>query len=139
MDPVADKVMIGTLTVALTVKDLLPVPLGCLIIFRDVALIALSFVMRHYEKPADAAFFDTNQSATFQISPSELSKINTTVQFLLLTATLTHFSLGSPEDINLIEPLWWITAVTTAGSGLGYLDGTGLKRIGIKGVGRKMK
>ena len=46
LDPVADKVIIGALTLGLTLKNLIPFPLACIIIGRDVALIAASFYIR---------------------------------------------------------------------------------------------
>ena len=75
LDPMADKIMIGALTVGLVAKGLLPVPLACVIIGRDVFLIAASFAMRAIERPAGSAFFDTTDSATFRIVPSDLSKV----------------------------------------------------------------
>jgi hypothetical protein len=44
---------------------------------RDVALVAASFAMRALERPAGAHFFDTTDSATFNIVPSDLSKVRT--------------------------------------------------------------
>ena len=69
---------------------------------------------------------------------SDLSKYNTGCQIALLVLSLSNFAF----DIALIpivtEPLYWITAVTTVGSGLGYLDGTGMKRLGKSGEYRNI-
>jgi cardiolipin synthase (CMP-forming) len=124
LDPMADKVMIGALTVGLVAKGLIPVPLACVIIGRDLALVGASFIMRALERPEGAAFFDTTDSATFNIVPSDMSKINTGVQFVLLSATLSSFAVGYPT-IEQLEPLWWITATTTLASGMMYMDGSG--------------
>jgi cardiolipin synthase len=132
LDPVADKVFIGALTLGLAAKDLLPLPLAVVIVGRDVSLIAASFYIRSRERPPGAPFFDTTYSATFQITPSEISKANTLIQFGLITATLGNFATGVPA-ITAIEPLWWITAVSTIWSGASYLDGTGLKRLSKAG------
>jgi len=87
LDPMADKIMIGALTVGLVAKGLLPVPLACVIIGRDVFLIAASFAMRAIERPAGSAFFDTTDSATFRIVPSDLSKVaNYPAQYSLYSA-----------------------------------------------------
>jgi cardiolipin synthase len=128
LDPMADKVLIGALTVGLTIKGLIPIPLAAVIIGRDIALIGCSFYIRNKERPKGAPFFDTTDSATFQIVPSKLSKINTGLQFSLLTVSLMHFSTGIPS-LAFIEPFWWLTAVSTLWSGVSYLDGTGLKRL----------
>lgn len=137
LDPMADKIMIGALTVGLTLKDLLPLPLAMVIIGRDVILIGASFWMRYVERPDGAPFFDTTTSATFQIVPSDLSKINTGVQFLLLTLTLGDFAMLWPPSAIFLEPLWWITSVTTIGSGLSYVNSSGMKRLGKAGTWRK--
>lgn len=82
LDPMADKVMIGALTIGLVAKGLMPIELACVILGRDLALIAASFALRAIEKPADAHFFDTTDSATFNIVPSEMSKVIYTVCLL---------------------------------------------------------
>lgn len=75
LDPVADKVFIGAVSVGLVWKGLLPLPLAGVIIGRDVALIVASFALRAMERPSGARFFDTTDSATFKIIPSDLSKV----------------------------------------------------------------
>jgi cardiolipin synthase len=137
LDPMADKIFIGALTIGLAMKGLFPLSLAATIIGRDVVLVAASFAMRAMERPTGAPFFDTTNSATFQIVPSELSKVNTVCQIALLVLSLGSFACDTPS-IAQIEPLYWITGVTTVGSGLGYLDGTGIKRIGKSGEYRNI-
>lgn len=79
LDPMADKVMIGALTLGLVAKGLLPIPLACVIIGRDLTLVAASFALRAIERPAGSTFFDTTDSATFNIVPSDLSKVGKTL------------------------------------------------------------
>lgn len=50
------------------------------------------------------------------------------MQFLLLSSTLAQFAFNVPIQAY-IEPMWWITATTTIASGVGYLDGSGIKRL----------
>lgn len=135
LDPFADKVFIGSLTVGLTYQSLLPLPLAALIVGRDAILLFGSFYIRATEKPPGAAFFDTSDSATFVITPSNFSKANTGIQFLLLSSTLGNFICGYPT-IEILQPLWWLTAITTVGSGLGYLNGAGLQRLSKPRVGQ---
>lgn len=125
LDPAADKCMITALTIGLMYKDFIPLPVAALILGRDAALIACSVYLRLRDKPKDQAFFDV-ENTTFVITPSVLSKINTGMQFLLLGSTLSHYAFAFPALAQL-EPLWWGTAGTTMLSGLGYLDGSGLK------------
>lgn len=57
-----------------------------------------------------------------------VQQINTVTQFSLLGITLCNYTFGIP-GIEYLEPLWWITASTTVLSGLGYLDGSGVKQV----------
>jgi cardiolipin synthase len=125
LDPAADKCMITALTVGLMVKDMIPLPLAALILARDAALIGCSVYLRLRDKPKDQAFFDVEHT-NFVIVPSILSKVNTAMQFVLLGSTLSHYALAWPV-LEQLEPLWWGTGFTTLLSGLGYLDGSGLK------------
>lgn len=75
LDPMADKVMIGALTIGLVAKGLIPIELAWVILGRDLTLIAASFALRAMERPAGSHFFDTTDSATFNIVPSDLSKV----------------------------------------------------------------
>lgn len=132
LDPVADKVMIGSLSIALAMKGLLPVCLVGLVLSRDIILLAGTFMIRAIEKPKEASFFDTFTSATFSVSPSQFSRANSGVQFLLLSVTLSQFCFDFPLLAH-IEPLWWLTAVTTVGSGMGYVvGGAGIRRLVTK-------
>ena len=128
LDPVADKFMIGSLSAGLLYQGLIPAPLVVVIIGRDVILVALSFIKRYMERPPGSPFFDTTHSATFSIVPSNLSKANTACQFLVISATLSQFAFGIP-DVTFIQPLWWICGATTITSGLGYINGSGMKNI----------
>lgn len=140
LDPIADKVMVGSLTAGMAYKGLLPMELAGVIVGRDAILLAASFALRWYEQPKGAPFFDTTYSATFEIVPSNLSKFNTGAQFVLLSCTLSHFALGSPMLASL-EPLWWITGGTTVLSGLGYVTGSGVRRLRgtVTGQGRGLE
>lgn len=132
LDPIADKFMIGALTVGLSYKALIPFELATVIIGRDFLLLGATFALRKIEQPPGTPYFDTTYSATFEIIPSLLSKINTGAQFLLLACTLSKFAFAYPTTIAL-EPLWWITGTTTVGSFVGYLDGSAIKRLAKSG------
>ena len=51
LDPMADKVMIGSLTLGLAFKGLLPLEMAAIIIGRDLALVGYSFYQRAKDKP----------------------------------------------------------------------------------------
>ena len=125
IDPLADKIFIATLTASLTAKGLIPASLCSLIIGRDVVITLVSFYVRAVTKTKDANFFDVSGSAV-TVTPSVLSKANTGLQMLLVSGTLLGDCLSLPALLQM-EPLWYTTAVTTTASGLGYLDGSGMK------------
>lgn len=57
MDPMADKVLIGSLVIAMGYCDLLPVWLAGTVLFRDVFLIAAGFVIRYISLPPPVSIF----------------------------------------------------------------------------------
>jgi len=128
LDPLADKVFIGCLGTGLALKGLLPTWLLGVILGRDVFLVVCGAAFRAFERPEGAPFFDS-ETATFEIVPTTLSKVNTALQFALLGATLSHFSFGLPLDVQTLEPLWYLTASTTVLSGVQYLDGSGMRKL----------
>eukprot|EP01039_Chlorochromonas_danica_P006550 gene6550-7226_t len=131
LDPLADKLTIGALAAGLTWQGLLPWPLFTLFMVRDVSLITCAFIIRLLDKPANAGIFDMVDNATVQIVPSDISKVNTFVQFSLLGTTLSHLAFAWPV-MGVIEPLWWIAATTTIWSGLGYIVDPGVQRLSSK-------
>lgn len=148
LDPVADKVFVGSIAAGLTLKGLFPMELFMITIGRDVILIGSGLIIRAIEKDKDSPFFDA-QSATFEIVPTNLSKVilysliflffnliiefikaNTALQFILLATTLSHFyTSGTTPPIEFIQPLWYLTGLTTIASGLQYVTGVGLKKV----------
>lgn len=56
------------------------------------------------------------------------------MQFALLGSTLSvYVGLHWPfETIESMEPLWYITAASTVLSGLGYMNGSGMRKIVAK-------
>jgi cardiolipin synthase len=74
LDPVADKVFVASIAIGLTMKELFPYELLGITIGRDVVLIGAGLIIRGIEKDKDKPFFDA-QSATFEIVPTNLSKV----------------------------------------------------------------
>jgi cardiolipin synthase len=127
LDPLADKVFIGTLLMALTFKQHFPYQLTALIVGRDAVLLAGSFVYRYATMPAGAKFFATSGAGVLHVTPSDLSKINTVLQMSVMGFSLMRAAeLGFPPD-TMFTSLCWLTALTTVGSGAGYLSMKNLK------------
>ncbi|XP_070172413.1 probable cardiolipin synthase (CMP-forming) [Polyergus mexicanus] len=122
LDPVADKLLVGTLFLSLAWVGLIPVPLTCLVIARDVALVSAASYIRYRSLPPPktlARYFDPTH-ATVQLAPTLMSKLNTGVQLSLvagmLAAPVYHF-----VDHPILQYLCYITAFTTIAGGVSYL------------------
>lgn len=51
LDPMADKLLVGSLVISLSYCNLLPMWLAAMVLFRDVFLIAAGFVIRYISLP----------------------------------------------------------------------------------------
>ncbi|KAH8355530.1 hypothetical protein KR200_002516 [Drosophila serrata] len=122
LDPMADKLLMGSLVIALCYTDLIPMWLTGIVVFRDVFLLGAGFVIRYISLPPPKTFsryFDATH-VTAQLEPTLLSKINTGVQL----ATI-GLSLGAPIwnylDHPALHGLWYLTGLTTAATALSYV------------------
>lgn len=105
LDPLADKILIGTISVSLASQALLPVPLVALMFGRDFGLIAGTFWYRYRHKEKDAPFFNTSDVSSFEIAPSYISKINTALQLSLLGISLVNGFSDFPGETSM-DILW---------------------------------
>ncbi|XP_067900470.1 cardiolipin synthase (CMP-forming) isoform X2 [Heterodontus francisci] len=90
LDPLADKILISVLYVSLTCAELIPAPLTAMVLLRDVTLIAAGFYIRYRTVPPPrtlSKYFNPCY-ATAQLKPTFISKVNTTVQLVLVAASL---------------------------------------------------
>lgn len=122
LDPLADKLLMGSVVISLTYVELMPLWLTSIIVFRDVFLIGAGFVIRYRSLPPPKTltrYFDASH-ATAQLAPTFISKVNTAVQ--LATVTI---SLGAPiwdyVDHPVLQGLWALTGLTTAAAAVSYL------------------
>lgn len=109
LDPLADKLLIISSLVVLTIIDAVPAWLTILVLSRDV-IVTLGY---------GAIYFVVEER--MEIQPSTLGKINTFL--LLLTITIVLVSLYDPNMIPSPLPsyLFLLSAVTTIISGLQYV------------------
>ncbi|CAN0157765.1 unnamed protein product [Phaeothamnion confervicola] len=97
LDPLADKVLMTSVSLALGVQGLVPLPLVIVVVGRDILLVAGSLLYRARTKRAGDAFFDVG-SLEYKIKPSVVSKYNTALQFSMLWLALTHAVYLVPGD-----------------------------------------
>ncbi|XP_067940915.1 cardiolipin synthase (CMP-forming)-like [Watersipora subatra] len=122
IDPLADKFLVTILAITLTAVHLIPVWLTALVLSRDVYLVLSGFRVRWNTLPPPKTFkryFDFSHP-TAQVQPSLISKVNTNIQLLLLTATCAAPVFGYVDHVAL-QTLWGVTAITTAWSFIDYL------------------
>ncbi|KAF8527285.1 CDP-alcohol phosphatidyltransferase-domain-containing protein [Gautieria morchelliformis] len=130
LDPAADKALMTTLTVTLACKSLLPVPLAIIIIGRDVLLSFSAFYYRYLSLPSPKTFrrYWDFSIPSAEVRPTEISKINTALQLLLMGSTtispLLSYDISSPLVL-----LQWLVAGTTIWSGLSYVFSKNAVRI----------
>lgn len=103
LDPVADKTLVTTAYVVLTLEDLIPSWLTVIVISRDI-IIVVGFMILFLIK-----------GRGIQIGPSMISKVTTLFQ--LVTVMLALFFLQSPY----IALAFFLTAILTILSGLDYI------------------
>ncbi|KAI9143804.1 cardiolipin synthase-like protein [Paraphysoderma sedebokerense] len=122
IDPLADKVLMTTLTISLGYVELIPVPLAALILGRDAGLILASFYYRYISLPPPKTltrYFDFSLPSA-EVHPTLVSKINTALQLGLMGA-----ALSSPvfEFVGHPGLLWLqgLVGITTVWSGLSYV------------------
>lgn len=120
LDPLADKLMVGTLSLSMMWKSLLPWPLVVLIFGRDALLVSGTFYYRWKTKEVASAFFDTHDSSAFQVKPSLISKMNTALQFATFGFALMHGAWQIPPQ-QALDYLFVLVGTTTFLSGSEYL------------------
>lgn len=123
LDPLGDKLLVGTLAVSLYSTGQLPGWLLLLILGRDTSLLGVSVVTRWKslgEQTTLKRFLDPSV-ATAVVRPTWISKTNTALQLLLLGLTLGDPVLGTQMVHQYLPPLQSVVAGTTIASALDYL------------------
>lgn len=113
LDPLADKFMLLTAFVVLTIYHLIPAWLAITVISRDIIIITgwLSLAISGFK---------------IKVEPSRLGKLATAAQFTFITYALVVFNYGI---LHPARPwLVWLTAALATASGLQYIQ-RGLKKI----------
>ncbi|MBF0162669.1 MAG: CDP-alcohol phosphatidyltransferase family protein [Magnetococcales bacterium] len=105
LDPIADKLLLLSGFITLTYLDLLPLWMTLLVVTRDVVIVGGALLFQVI-------------TGRLQIKPLWISKFNTVNQILLLGLVLLQAS--TQTMYGWLEPLLWLTALTTLFSGLSY-------------------
>jgi len=144
LDPLADKFFISVISCTMWYVDILPGALVGLWIVRDVGIVGSVYWLVRKEtvrkRDSDTTSESNNDHQQFavmdptntplKVRASMLSKINTTLQIGLIALGIASEVPSIDISPDLLTALVWITAGTTIGSSLGYLDGSALKKSG---------
>lgn len=106
LDPVADKILLISAFVCLAAKQVIPEWLAVIVITRDLLIVLGIAILTITEK-------------AYEIRPSMVSKVTTTVQIVVVIVSLLGEHMYGFEAIRI--PLVWATAVFTTISGVHYL------------------
>lgn len=124
LDPLADKVLIGCVALAMVDKDLLHSGLVGLVVLRDVALIGGAVYKRAsslgWEWKSWFDFFNLDGTHPQKVEPLFISKVNMVLQLALVTAALLQPEFGTQETESYITYLSWLVASTTVASTAAY-------------------
>lgn len=107
LDPAADKLLLVSTFITLTVTGLVPAWLTAVVILRDLIIVTGSLAFQFFVEPV-------------QPEPSPVSKLNTAAQLLFIVGTIGNHAFGLPVD-GVVMALGALVLVTSAVSGLDYV------------------
>jgi cardiolipin synthase len=108
LDPLADKLLLVTLFITLSIADVVPVWLAAIVVLRDVTIASGAIAYRWLIGPVHGR-------------PLLLSKFNTAFQLLYLVTTVMAAIAGSQVPYALIVILSYCVLITTLTSGVEYV------------------
>ncbi|KAH7569541.1 hypothetical protein JRO89_XS06G0181600 [Xanthoceras sorbifolium] len=124
LDPLADKVLIGSVGVAMVHMDLLHPGLVGLVVLRDVILVGGAVLFRAsslgWKWKSWIDFFNLDGTCPQKVEPLFLSKVNTVFQLVLVAAALLQPEFGTQETQSYITYLSLLVASTTVASTAAY-------------------
>lgn len=107
LDPVADKLLVAGTFITLAYTQDIPVWLAAVVIFRDVVIVLGATAYNFLVRPV-------------QGEPTRISKLNTSLQLLLLLFVLSRAGFGWPDQIS-ITVLGASVLITVVISGVDYV------------------
>ena len=106
LDPVADKLLLTSAFVALSILQLVPIWVAIIILSRDITIVAGTLLLYLTHTP-------------IEVAPTVLGKGTTLAQLLYLALVLLLLYLD--RDVSLLTPLLIVMLVLTVASGLQYV------------------
>ncbi|MGH8494557.1 MAG: CDP-alcohol phosphatidyltransferase family protein [Gammaproteobacteria bacterium] len=113
LDPLADKLLLVSVFLAVTLLGLVPAWLTSFVIGRDVLIVFGAIAYQYFVGPVHGR-------------PTAVSKLNTILQLLFILVTVAHAAYAWPAD-SLVTVLGAGVFVTTVVSGIDYVWTWGLR------------
>lgn len=107
LDPAGDKLLVAWSYGTLAYLGHIPVWLASIVIFRDVVIVAGSFLYHYLVRRLEG-------------EPTRISKLNTALEFVFLVFVMSHAGYGWPDNISIIV-LGAAVLVTVVISGYDYV------------------
>lgn len=107
LDPAGDKLLVAWSYGTLAYLGHIPVWLAAIVIFRDVVIVAGSFLYHYLVRRLEG-------------EPTRISKLNTALEFVFLVFVMSHAGYGWPDNITIIV-LGAAVLVTVVISGYDYV------------------
>jgi cardiolipin synthase len=107
IDPLADKALLVSIYITLSVVGVLPSWIAIVVVSRDLMILAAILVSRLMERP-------------MEIRPLYVSKLNTAAQIAFAGLVLAAMAFGSDSGWVLWFGMWLVAALTVI-SGVSYL------------------
>ncbi|KAK3990611.1 CDP-alcohol phosphatidyltransferase-domain-containing protein [Cladorrhinum sp. PSN332] len=123
IDPMADKMLMTVLVVALTMKSALPLWLAVIILGRDVGLAISALYFRWISLPPPKTmtrFWDFSLPSA-EVKPTLISKWNTFLQLGLMGLTAVAPVVTAIDFGTALSTLQYVVATTTIWSGASYV------------------
>jgi cardiolipin synthase len=108
LDPMADKILLASSFVTLSILGLIPSWLTVIIISRDFIILFGIVIL-------------SMMSIIYEIKPAFVSKITTAMQIATIFFTLLYKTVTHDISYSWIIGLFWLTALFTVVSGLVYI------------------
>lgn len=150
IDPMADKLLMTIAVVCLAIQHTIPMWLAVVIIGRDVCLAISAIYFRYISLPPPktfARYWDFSLPSA-EVHPTEISKINTLLQLLLIGSAMSLPVLR--ENMPALVAAWnlggvfegwsYLVGATTVWSGLSYIGNKdAVKILSKKEIDEKME
>ncbi|HDQ04145.1 MAG TPA: CDP-diacylglycerol--glycerol-3-phosphate 3-phosphatidyltransferase [Deltaproteobacteria bacterium] len=108
IDPLADKLLVVSSFIALSILGLIPAWLTVIVITRDLIITGGILIL-------------SLMSVSFEMKPAVVSKITTVFQVSTILLTLLYYSIDPGISYKWILLICWATAIFTVASGAVYI------------------